>query len=223
MVPNNSSPEDGLFFSVEGPDGSGTSTQLKLIAGWLKGKGETIVKTREPGGTERGEIIRKQLLKVETEHPLSFLSEYLLFSAARKHHVDNVIKPALSRGKVVLTDRFFGSSFVYQGYAGNPEIVETINNLNLLVTDGIKPDLRIVLNLSYEEAKERLKKEGKNKDRIEKKSKEFHQKVSEGYKKLASECPNDVETVQIDASQSKREVFREITKNLTQKFPSLGS
>lgn len=172
---------------MEGPDGAGKTTQLKLLGRYLQEAGCEVVLTREPGGTPLAETIRKILLDPQSQD-IDPMTEALLYAAARAQHVAEVIRPALTAGKIVLCDRFIDSSIVYQG-GGRGLAQEDIMKINEIATGGLKPHLTILLDLEPEEAFKRLaqrtSKNSQELDRMEQESKVFYQKVREAYLALA--------------------------------------
>lgn len=172
----------GLFISMEGPDGAGKSTQIELLRGYLADKGYEIVITREPGGTVISEAIRQLILNREYAEMCSS-TELLLYAAARAQLVNEVIRPALDAGKAVICDRFVESSVVYQGIARGMGI-DTVYAVNEYALEGLRPQLTILLDLDAEEGLRRKKKQAEL-DRMEAAGLEFHQKVAEGYRMLA--------------------------------------
>ncbi len=192
----------GSFFAVDGPDGSGKSTQAKLLADAIAKTGRTVVLTRDPGGTPLGERVRDLLL--DTEGPqIAGRSELFLFMAARAQVVDEVILPALDAGRVVVCERFLMSSVVYQGLAGEIPAgeVETIGHS---ATGGLAPDLTIVLDVDTETG---LKRVGKA-DRIEQRGRSYHERVRQGFLSLASRDPARI--VVVDGSRPVEEVQAEM-------------
>src|SRR5262252_8658466 len=135
----------GKFITLEGVDGSGKTTQLRLLEGALRGQGVDCLSTFEPGGTTLGRQIRQALLRV-SDQKVEPLAELLLFAAARAQHVSELISPALESGQVVLCDRFIDATIAYQGYGRGIDL-ELINRLNQLATGGLKPDLTVVLDI----------------------------------------------------------------------------
>ena len=169
--------DKGLFISFEGADGCGKSTQAKLFAEYLREQGYEVVLTREPGGTPISEKIRNIILDpaCKEEHPRT---EMLLFAAARAQHVEELIKPAVSEGKIVICDRFVDSSIAYQGYArGLGEQVEIVNSYAI---DGCLPDITFFFDISPEEARKRNALTDKA-DRLELEKNEFYRKVYDGF------------------------------------------
>jgi dTMP kinase len=197
----------GRFITVEGVEGCGKSTQLRLLEEHLTGKGHTVVVTREPGGPPIAETIRRILLD-PANSALSPTTELLLYEAARAQHVDQLIRPALESGNIVLCDRFADSTTAYQGAArGLPR--ETVLRLHQVATRGTWPDLTIVLDLPPEEGLKRAGALGAP-DRLEKEPLEFHQRVREGFLELAQAEPDRVKV--IDAAQAIERVAEEISR-----------
>ena len=176
----------GIFISFEGGEGTGKTTQAKLLYDYFLKRGEKVVLTREPGGTKIGERIRKILLDEENKE-LVDRAEVLLYAAARAQHLKEVVKPALEEGKVVLCDRFFDSTLVYQGEARGID-KKIIAQINQFATEGLTPDLTILLDLPAEVGLKRIK----QKSRLDKESRAFHQKVRRGFLRLAGENPQRI-------------------------------
>lgn len=172
---------------MEGPDGAGKTTQLRLLGQYLQKAGYEVVLTREPGGTPLAENIRKILLDPQSQG-IAPMTEALLYAAARAQHVAEVIRPALEAGKIVLCDRFVDSSVVYQG-GGRGLAQEDIIKINELATGGLKPHLTILLDLAPQEGLARIAQRCRNQagkpDRMEQESGHFYQKVREAYLALA--------------------------------------
>lgn len=198
---------NGFLVTFEGGEGCGKSTQIKKLSQFLEQEKIPFIVSREPGGTEVGEKIRDILLNMKAE--MSSTVEFLLFSASRADHIEKVVKPALESGKIVLLDRFYDSSFVYQGYAGDLNLKDIQNVTELAVKD-IKPNLTFLLDLDYEVGMLRKSKDDKlrNLDRIEQKGESYHKKVRDGYLKLAEQNPDRI--VVIDASKTPDEIFEKI-------------
>lgn len=176
----------GLFITFEGGDGSGKSTQAKLLAQWLIGEGHTIVRTREPGGTDVGVEIRELVLHHRGD--IDPRAEALLYAADRAHHVATLVKPALERGEIVIQDRYFDSSVAYQG-AGRVLDAGEIRNLSLWASGGLIPDVTILLDLDETVARARLDAAAKRFDRLENEKSEFHSRVRRGFLELAAKEP----------------------------------
>lgn len=205
----------GFLITFEGGDGCGKSTQLKLFVDYLKSKNYDFIVSREPGGTELGEDVRKILLN--SKYNISSTTEFLLFSASRATIVEQVIKPALESGKIVVLDRYYDSSYTYQGYAGNLPI-DSVKTITEFAIKGTKPDLTFLLDLSYEDGMKRKSKDEKlaELDRMELKGKEYHDKVRQGYLKIAHDNPERV--VVIDSSKSKEEIFENIKEIFEKRY-----
>ena len=174
----------GLFIAVEGGDGAGKSTQSARLGEWLQGQGYAVRHTREPGGTALGRTLRELVLHGE-DGSVSPRAEALIFAADRAHHVATVVRPALERGEVVITDRYLDSSVAYQGAAralGHDEVRE----LSLWATGGLLPDLTVLLDVSAEQGRARR---GRVHDRLERETDDFHDRVRHGFLDLAARAP----------------------------------
>ena len=188
--------------TVEGPDGAGKTTQLALLAAYLRAQGIEVVVTREPGGTPAGEAIRTILLSPEMT--LGERSELLLYLAARAEHVRRVVRPALERGATVLCDRFHDSTLVYQSMVrGLP--LETVLKINAFATDGLEPDVTFLFDAEPALLAERIGKRGAQ-DRMELEGLAFQQKVRQGFLSLAERFPERIVT--LDAGQGQDAVFQ---------------
>ena len=185
----------GFFVSFEGPEGSGKSTQIHRLAASLAEQGHTVWTTREPGGTRAGEMMRPILLGPQAG-PLSAWSEALLFTAARAQLVDEVIRPRLQRGELVLCDRYSDSTLAYQGYGRGIEL-ETMRRLQADATAGLTPDLTLLLDLPVEAGLARIPRQAK--DRLDRETIAFHQRVYAGYHEMAAREPHRWR--QVDASR----------------------
>jgi dTMP kinase len=177
----------GAWITLEGGDGSGKSTQSNLLAEWLEGTGRTIVRTREPGGSEVGQLIRDIVLHHRGD--IAPRAEALLYAADRAHHVATVVRPALGRGDIVLQDRYLDSSVAYQG-AGRVLDATEIRDLSLWAAEGALPDLTILLDLDPAEARARLDSADKPFDRLEAEQEEFHGRVRDAFLDLARAEPD---------------------------------
>ncbi|HAW59968.1 MAG TPA: dTMP kinase [Actinobacteria bacterium] len=205
----------GFFITFEGIEGSGKSTQMKLLAAHLRKKGCSVVTTREPGGTRIGNGIRRILLDPKFGE-MDFRAEALLYAASRAQHVCEVIKPALDAGKVVISDRYVDSSLAYQVF-GRGLLWEEIEKVNRWATGGLEPDLTILLYIPTEEGLSRAKESAA--DRIERESVEFHRRVQEGYKKLAQKFPERYSVV--DATGSAESIHHKILQAVESRLPVL--
>ncbi len=203
----------GLFISMEGPDGAGKSTQIELLQNYLADKGYEIVITRDPGGTVISEAIRHIILNKDYAE-MSPGTELLLYAAARAQLVHEVIRPALRDGKAVICDRFIESSVVYQGIARGLGI-DTVYAVNDYALEGLRPQLTILLDLDAEEGLRRKKNQAEL-DRMEAAGLEFHKKVAEGYRLLAE---RDLERiVRISAALPKEEIHAKIVKEIERRI-----
>lgn len=181
----------GLFITFEGPEGSGKSTQSKLLYEYLKGRSYNCVHTREPGGTKAGELIRGILLHSRGAR-LTDLTELLLFEACRSQVVDEVIRPALTGMGVVICDRFSDATLSYQGYGGGISL-KMIEGVDEVATGGLKPDLTILLDIDTMTGLKRAKRKGV--DRMESKDISYHKRVRAGYLKLAKKYPYRIKVI----------------------------
>jgi dTMP kinase len=192
------------FISFEGIEGSGKSTQSRLFADYLLGKGHDVVHTAEPGGTDIGLKIRELLL--EPNNHMDALTELLLYYASRAQHVREVIIPAIRDNKIVITDRFTDSTVAYQGYARGLSMT-VIQSLNDIVVPDVEPYLTFLLDTDVEEGLRRNR-NAKKEDRFELETVAFHERVRQGFHEIAGNEPERVKI--IDASQSKEEVTKQI-------------
>ena len=197
---------DGIFIAFEGGEGSGKSTQAKLLKGWFEEEGKEVTLTREPGGSALGKGLRKILLANETG-VISPRSEALLYAADRAHHVYSVIKPALERGEVVITDRYFDSSIAYQG-AGRTLSSSEVARISRWATESLYPTLTIILDQPAEIGLLRKK----NADRLESESIDFHNRVRQEYLQLASVDPERY--LVIDARKPVADIHIEIVSRI---------
>jgi dTMP kinase len=200
----------GLFITFEGPEGSGKSTQLRILAARLRAEGRTILETVEPGGTAIGMQIRRVLLDAKNQE-LRPTTELLLMFAARAQNVDELILPALSRGEIVLCDRFTDSSLVYQGAARGLGS-EVVYEVDRIACRGLVPDLTIVIDIDTELGLERA--HGRNRKtqdvetRLDEQAIDFHRKVRDAYLHLAADEPGRVKLV--DGSRSEEIVHKDV-------------
>lgn len=187
----------GTFITVEGPDGAGKTTQLQLLADYLKTKGYEIVMTREPGGTRIGNEIRSLILNPDFKE-MDEMTEILLYAASRAQHVNELIRPALEAGKIVLCDRFIDASIAYQGY-GLGYSIEQVQEINRQATNDLTPDRTYLFDLTVADSKRRMVERGAL-DRIEQRDDDFRQRVYEGFLTLAEQEPERIQLV--DANHS---------------------
>ncbi|WP_235565700.1 dTMP kinase [Microbacterium sp. Root166] len=176
----------GLFVTFEGGDGAGKTTQATLLEEWLRADGRDVVRTREPGGTEVGVLIRDIVLHHRGE--VAPRAEALLYAADRAHHIETVVRPALDRGDVVIQDRYLDSSVAYQG-AGRVLGRDEVRSLSLWATEGLLPDLTVLLDLDPAAARLRLDADDKPFDRLEAERETFHVRVREEFLALAAAEP----------------------------------
>lgn len=198
----------GKFLVFEGIDGSGKTTQLKILGDILSSRGYPVLYTREPGGTRIGEAVREMLLDPRHSE-LVPVAEALLYAAARAQHVAQVILPALQEGKIVLCDRFLDSSLAYQGF-GRGLDVGHLERLNEAATAGLKPDLVLLLDFLCDTGMERIAGAGRGVDRIEQEDRVFHRRVRAGYLTLARRDPDRYRV--IDANRTVEQVHNDIVK-----------
>jgi dTMP kinase len=195
----------GIFISFEGPDGGGKTTQLRLLAEYLRQQGFVVCCTREPGGTGLGDVIRGLLLD-PANRQMDARTEALLYMAARAQHIAEVIAPALARGEVVLSDRYADSTIVYQGVARRLAR-EELTAINHFATDGVAPQLTILLDAEAGQLADRVNGRGAQ-DRIESEDVAFHAKVSRGFRELAAADPERIKV--IAAARSVAEVHQDV-------------
>jgi len=182
----------GLFITFEGPEGSGKSTQSRLIYGRLK-RSYDCIHTREPGGTRLGERVRSVLLH-SGGVKISDMAELFLFEAARSQIVREVIVPALKKRKIVICDRFSDATFAYQGYGGRVPL-KYIKKLDCIATSGLKPDLTVLLDVDTVTGLKRARSKGV--DRMERKDLAYHRRVRAGYLKLAAKEPGRIKVIRV--------------------------
>jgi dTMP kinase len=176
----------GLFITFEGGDGSGKSTQSRLLTDWLTSAGHTVVLSREPGGTDLGTELREIVL-----HRRGFIApraEALLYAADRAHNIATKVRPAMERGEIVIQDRYLDSSVAYQG-AGRVLDGTEVREISLWATEGLLPDLTVLLDLSAEDGRERIAATRDAYDRLEAEANDFHERVRQGFLDLAEAEP----------------------------------
>ena len=196
-----------MFITLEGPEGSGKTSQLLGLAEFLRDKGYDLITTREPGGTSIGDQIRKVLFDLGNKR-MNPRSEILLFQASRAQLVDEVIRPALLAGKVILCDRYADSTLAYQGY-GHGVDLKTLREIINFATAGLNPDLTIFLDVPVEEGLNRRNKGG-DWNRLDDYDKAFHKRVYDGYQHLINAEPE--RWVVIDAARSSALVAADLQK-----------
>lgn len=209
----------GKFITFEGIDGSGKSTQLKILADKLQSDGFDVLATQEPGGTPLGRQLRKVFL--ETEEKVAPLAELLLFAADRAQHVNFLIKPSLSAGKIIISDRYADATVAYQG-AGRGFDTATINQIIQLATGGLKPDLTLFFDVSVEAAIARTHSrhvEGEQKNRMDSETVEFYERVRRSYLQIANEEPARFRVIEASGAidEIKEKVFALVAEFLQNK------
>jgi len=183
----------GMFITLEGPDGSGKTTQAHLLVAWLRDHGLPVVQTREPGGSDIGDQIR-DVLHDSANLRMMARTEFLLYSASRAQHVEELIMPALGAGKIVVSDRFADSSLAYQGYGRGLDL-EMIDVVTAFATQGVKPDLTVYFDIAAGEGLQRRLLSGEAWNRMDAEALAFHQRVRNGYMELAAAEPERWEVI----------------------------
>ena len=196
----------GLFLTFEGPEASGKSSQILLLKKYLKKNNISFIITREPGGTKIAESLRKLILKVKSD--INIEEEILMLMAARSHHINNVILPALEKGKLVISDRFADSTFVYQGYV-NKFGIKNAKNLHKNILNNFFPNKTFLFKLSTKLIISRIKKR-KSKNKYDKLDKNFHDQVNKGYKIIY----NKKRFIKIDASKPINQIHKKIVSHI---------
>jgi dTMP kinase len=204
----------GSFITFEGLDGCGKTTQFRMLAQWLREHGKDVVETVEPGGTAIGQQIRRILLDPASAG-IQPRAELLLYFASRAQNVDQVIRPALDAGRIVLCDRFTDSTMVYQGW-GRGLDVDVVRDLDRIACQGLKPDVTFLIDIDLEtslmRARRRNERLGPSESRIDEESAAFHERVRQGYLALAKAEPDRV--VVIDGAAGIGEVSQRIRQGL---------
>jgi dTMP kinase len=193
----------GKFISLEGVDGAGKSTHLSWLVNQLREQGHVVVQTREPGGTPLGEKLRELLL----HEPMHLETEALLMFAARREHLEQVIKPAVERGDWVVCDRFTDASFAYQG-GGRGLSVAKLAQLENWVQEGLQPDLTLLFDLPIDIASQRMAGAARQLDRFEQEKADFHQRVRDAYLARAAQMPERVKV--IDSRQTPEQIQKQL-------------
>lgn len=199
-----------MFITLEGPDGSGKTSQVADLAEFLRAQGHSVYVTREPGGSSISTQVRSILMDLDNKsmHPRT---ETLLFCAARAQHVEEIIRPHLAAGEIVLCDRFADSTLAYQGY-GHGNDLDALRALLEFTTGGLKPDLTILFDISAEDGLSRRRTGGGEWNRLDDYALEFHRRVQHGYHELVRQEPNRWAT--IDASCCQEDVRAELQRVL---------
>jgi dTMP kinase len=196
----------GYFITLEGPDGSGKTTQARLLTEWLREQGYDVVLTREPGGTDIGDQIRA-VLHDPHNTAMDARAEILLYSASRAQHVAQLIRPALAAGKIVISDRYAASTLAYQGH-GRELDLETLQTITNFATGGLTPDLTLYLDIAPRTGLQRRQLSGEEWNRMDAEALGFHQRARAGYLKLAQMEPD--RWLIVDADRPVEEVQTEI-------------
>jgi dTMP kinase len=219
----------GFFITLEGLDGSGKTTQIKRLAAWLMNRGHAVIATRQPGGTETGDRIRAVILDARSG-PLAPMTEMALMFADRAQAIDEVIRPGMAAGKIVLCDRFTDSTEAYQG--GGREIgSEVVLELHRLICGGLQPDLTLLLLPSFEASLRRARKRndrveaqtGKNEGRFEQEQGDFYRRVWQKYREIAAREPDRVVLIEGDLSidEVHEQIIEAVAAQLMTKRPSV--
>ncbi|MDN3310002.1 dTMP kinase [Microbacterium oryzae] len=203
----------GLWVTFEGGDGVGKTTQAALLQQWLEQSGRAVVRTREPGGSEVGQLIRDIVLHHRGD--IAPRAEALLYAADRAHHVQTVVRPALARGDVVIQDRYLDSSVAYQG-AGRVLDADEVRGLSLWAAEGALPDVTVLLDLEPRAARARLDAAGKPFDRLEAEKEDFHRRVRESFLALAATEP--ARFLVVDASRSPEDLAQAIRARVAERI-----
>lgn len=185
-----------MFFSFDGIDGSGKSTQMSLFCDWLRSKDLDVVSCRDPGSTLLGDRIRDMVLRRDEALPIGSRAEMFLYMAARAELVDEVIRPALAEGKIVVSDRYLLANIVYQGYGSGLD-VEAVRRVGTVATDGLLPDCVFLLDMPPDAARRRL---GRDLDRMECRDDSYHVRLREGFLREAAQTDRPIFV--IDAARS---------------------
>lgn len=224
----------GTFIVLEGGEGSGKTTQIQRLSGWLsthpwfqqmqtRYPHAEVLTTREPGGTPIGQAIRTVLLEQNSDEVMQDRAELLLYAADRAQHVESYLKPALIKGAIVLCDRYTDSTVAYQGYGRGLDL-NLIEQLNAIATGGLQSDLTLWLDVDVEIGLQRTKQRG-HLDRLEQASLDFHQRVRAGFQALADQYPERI--VRIDASLEPEQVAQQVQavvmEHLQQWYPSFSN
>lgn len=199
----------GLFITLEGVEGSGKSTQISHLAKVLTKAGYRVLQTREPGGTATAEAIRHILLTASSKEPVTPQAEALLIFAARSQHVTHLVEPALRNGIVVLCDRFSDSTLAYQGFARGLDL-QWLRATNAVATNGLAPDLTLVLDLPISVGLARRRADRGQQNRLDREAERFHRKVRRGFLALAAEEPGRMKVM--NANRPQQEVRDELTE-----------
>lgn len=208
-----------MFITFEGPDGSGKTTQITLLAEHLAGQGYVLLATREPGGTSIGEQIRA-VLHDRANQEMHPHTEFLLYSASRAQHVAQLIRPALASGQIVLCDRFYDSSLAYQGYGRGLDL-DALRRITAFATGGLRPDLTVYVDIDPRTGLSRRQHDGSAEwNRLDAQALAFHERVREGYRQLISAEPE--RWVSVDGDRPVEVVQSEIRALVEQRLAACG-
>ena len=196
------------FITFEGGEGSGKTTIIKKLIEDLQNANYDCIVTREPGGSKISEQIRNVILNVDNKN-MDYMTEALLYAASRRQHLEEVVKPAIEKGSIVICDRYLDSSLVYQGHARGLGI-ENVYDINMYATGGFLPGLTILLDISPEVGLERIAKNHRDVNRLDLEKKSFHELVREGYIKISEKYKDRI--VRINADRSIEEVYEDVKK-----------
>lgn len=202
---------NGKFITLEGPEGSGKSTQARLLADYLTEKGIDVVRTREPGGVSIAEQLREMLLN--PDNVICARAELLLYASGRAQHTEELILPALKEGKYVICERYTHASIAYQGY-GRGLDMDLINQLNNVATGGLCPDITIILDIDVEKGLKRVETSCRDFDRLECENISFHQKVRDGYLAIANDDPR---VLIVDSDNPVEDIHKRVVNILKEK------
>lgn len=207
----------GFFITLEGPDGCGKTSQIPALVEFLRTRGVDVLSTREPGGTEIGDQVRQVIMDMRNKG-MDARTEILLFQASRVQIVEQVIRPALKAGKVVICDRYADSTLAYQGY-GHQTDLTFLRQLLHFATGGLKPNLTLLLDVDVEEGLRRRQSGGGEWNRLDDYAVEFHHRVCDGYHQLVEEDPG--RWVVVDAMQSREAIQQELREIILKRLSLL--
>jgi len=205
-----------MFITLEGPDGSGKSSQIPLLADWLRAEGYEVYTTREPGGTEIGNQIREIVLNKLENTAMHPRTEILLFLSSRAQLVEEIIRPLRDKGTIILCDRYADSTLAYQGYGHGVDLT-TLQNLLNFATGNLYPDLTLLLDLDAKTGLDRRKTNGGKWDRLDAFNQAFHERVRNGYLEMAAKEPS--RWITINADQPINEVQLALRQAIATKLP----
>lgn len=194
------------FLTIEGGEGTGKTTIINMLSSDLEKMNIKVLKTREPGGSKIAEEIRNVILDVKNTN-MDYMTEALLYAASRKQHLEEIVKPAINDGKLVISDRYIDSSLAYQGKARGLGI-KTIYDINMYATNGFLPDLTLLIDLPPEVGLERISSNNRDVNRLDLEVLDFHNLVREGYLEIAKRFPNRIKV--IDGNRSIEEVYKDV-------------